>query len=148
MWYGWLAWKKCPCGARSCWQVWCICCGMWREEEEKLSKGSAECTETHSTLWYQRGNGKTRGKLCAKEFQKKKPSQLLYFVVRTYYSTASCMGHSFMLRANLALISSWSSAVLYYMLAVLLSLWVLSCVCSLSHTSHRTWSESIEHQWG
>lgn len=52
----------------------------------------------------------------------KKKSQLLYIVVRTCYSIASCIGHSFMLRANLALISSWSSAVLYYMLAELLSL--------------------------
>ena len=147
MWYDWLAWKKCPRGARSCWQMWCICCGMWREEEEKLSKVSTECTETYSTLWYQRVTGNTRrGKLCAKELQKK--SQLLYFVVRTCYSIASCIGHSFMLRANLALISSWSSAVLYYMLAELLGLWVLSCFCSLIHISHRTWSESIENQWG
>jgi len=57
-----------------------------------------------------------------RSLKKRKKDQLLYFVVRTCYSIASCIGHSFMLRANLALISSWSIAVLYYMLAELLSL--------------------------
>lgn len=52
----------------------------------------------------------------------KKKSQLQYFVISTCYSTASFVDHSFMLRANLALISSWSSAVLYYMLVELLIL--------------------------
>jgi len=56
---------------------------------------------------------------CVQRSYQKKKSQLLYFVVRTCYSIASCIGHCFMLRANLALISSWSSAV---MLAELLGL--------------------------
>jgi hypothetical protein len=49
----------------------------------------------------------------------KKKVQSMYFVIGTCCCTASCDGHSFMLRANLALISSWSSALLYYMLAEL-----------------------------